>query len=83
VLDFYCESAKIVVELDGSQHSDAVDAERTRFLAGHGIKILRFWDNDVLSRTEAVLESILTSIQDPTLTPTPLPEGEGLNRADQ
>jgi very-short-patch-repair endonuclease len=82
VLDFYCCAAKLAVELDGSLHSHDVDQVRTRFLAPQGIRILRFWDNDVLSKTEAVIESILTSLQDPTLTPTPLPMGEGLKSSD-
>jgi len=57
--------------------------ERTRALQSKGIRVLRFWDNDALSRTEAVLETILASLRAPTLTPTPLPVGEGLNtRAD-
>jgi very-short-patch-repair endonuclease len=78
VLDFYCDSARIAVELDGSQHSEGVDDVRTRFIESRGIEVLRFWDNDVLSRTEQVLESILMAIQARTLTPTPLPAGEGL-----
>ena len=83
VLDFYCDAAKLAVELDGSQHSEVTDLERTRALQSKGVRVLRFWDNDALSRTDVVLEAILTSLQDPTLTPTPLPEGEGLNaRAD-
>ena len=81
VLDFYCDSAKVAVELDGSQHCESVDQERTRFLERHGIKVVRFWDNDVLKRTRSVLEAILASTQDPTLTPTPLPAGEGLLKA--
>jgi very-short-patch-repair endonuclease len=77
-VDFYCPSAKIVVELDGSQHSELGDLERTRYLRSIGIEVLRFWDNDVLLRTEDVLAKILASIDARTLTPTPLPEGEGL-----
>ncbi len=82
VLDFYCDAAKFAVEVDGSQHSEAADQERTRFLEQRGIRTVRFWDNDVLSKTDAVLEAILASIQDPTLTPTPLPMGEGLKRGN-
>jgi very-short-patch-repair endonuclease len=82
VLDFYCESERLAVELDGSQHSDLTDATRTRFLTKQGIKVLRFWDHDVLSKTEQVLAAILASIRDPTLTTTPLPMGEGLKSAD-
>ena len=78
VLDFYCDDAKLAVELDGSQHTEVTDLERTRALQSKGIRVLRFWDNDALSRTEAVLETILASLRAPTLTPTPLPVGEGL-----
>ena len=39
---------------------------------------MRFWDNDVLRNTDAVLEAILSAMENRTLTPTPLPEGEGL-----
>jgi very-short-patch-repair endonuclease len=78
VLDFYCDAAKLAVELDGSQHSEVTDLVRTRALQSRGITVLRFWDNDALSRTEAVLEAILASLRAPTLTPTPLPAGEGL-----
>ncbi|MGH8127727.1 MAG: endonuclease domain-containing protein [Gammaproteobacteria bacterium] len=46
VLDFYCEAAKLVVELDGSQHNETVDAVRTNRLERAGMKVLRFWDND-------------------------------------
>jgi very-short-patch-repair endonuclease len=78
VLDFYCASEKLVIELDGSQHSEKADAARTTFLRRSGLTVLRFWDNHVLTETDAVLEAILDAVGDRTLSPTPLPEGEGL-----
>ena len=78
VVDFYCDTAKVAVELDGSQHSETTDGQRTQFLAAQGIKVLRYWDHEALNDTEAVLASILAAIESRTLTPTPLPEGEGL-----
>jgi very-short-patch-repair endonuclease len=78
IVDFYCDVARLVVELDGSQHTRNVDAQRTSRLEAKGLRILRFWDNDVLCNMEAVLESILTAVEDRTLSPTPLPKGEGL-----
>jgi very-short-patch-repair endonuclease len=78
IVDFYCESRKLVVELDGSQHNEDVDRERTHFLECQGLKILRYWDNEVLQQMEAVLEAIVAIADSRTLTPTPLPTGEGL-----
>ncbi|OOG44502.1 DNA methylase [Rhodanobacter sp. C06] len=78
VVDFYCAAKKLVVELDGSQHDEVVDHARTRFLEAQGMKVLRYWDNDVLQQTDAVLEAIFGAAENRILTPTPLPEGEGL-----
>jgi len=62
VVDFYCERAKLAIELDGGQHLEparaAYDAERTRALERAGVRVLRFFDDDALARSEAVLESI-------------------------
>ena len=81
VLDFYCHELRLAIELDGSQHMAAVakDAERTAALAGQGIKVLRFWNNQVLVETEAVLVviwQVIGAVQD-SPHPSPLPVGEG------
>jgi very-short-patch-repair endonuclease/predicted GIY-YIG superfamily endonuclease len=77
ILDFYCHELKLAVELDGGQHNEEVaqhyDKERTRLLNEHGIQVIRFWNNEVLRQTDSVLEALWNA-----LTPTPLPEGEGL-----
>ncbi|PWK85788.1 endonuclease domain-containing protein [Fulvimonas soli] len=78
VVVFYCEAKKLVVELDGSQHDESAGRTCTVFLESLGLKVLRYWDNDVLQQTEAVLEAILDAAGNRTLTPIPLPEGEGL-----
>ena len=61
IADFACIEAKLVIEVDGGQHAEqaAHDAERTRKLQINGYRVLRFWDNDVLLRTDAVLDEIL------------------------
>jgi len=58
VADFACRAAHLVVELDGGQHCEAVDAGRTAAIESFGYRLIRFWNNDVLTNTEAVLEAI-------------------------
>lgn len=62
VLDFYCDDAKLAIELDGGQHNTDEAREhdeiRTRFLAEQGITVLRVWNDQVLTETEVVLEAI-------------------------
>ena len=69
--DFVCMEARLVIELDGGQHADADaqshDPERSRFMADLGYQTLRFWNNDVLTQTDAVLKKILQTAE--TLTP--------------
>ena len=59
--DFACRSVKVVVEIDGGQHAEQVeaDAERTREIEAFGYTIIRFWNNDVLANTDGVLEALL------------------------
>ena len=78
IVDFVCLSNRMVIELDGSQHTHAVDASRTRYLQSQGFHVLRFWSNEVLTNPEAVVEAIWNNAVQRTLTPTPLPAGEGL-----
>ena len=62
IADFYCHQAKLVVELDGSQHyypeEREKDRERTRYLESQGLMVLRFSNLDVLRHFPAVCEAI-------------------------
>ena len=60
IVDFYCVERMMVVELDGGQHEDqrARDEARTKWLAEHGFRVLRFSDREALVETEAVLTEI-------------------------
>lgn len=58
IVDFYCEAAKLAVELDGSQHGGQGDAARTLDLEREGIMVLRFWNDQALKEAEAVLQEI-------------------------
>ena len=66
IVDFYCASAKIVIELDGSQHYDSngveKDHKRDSFLAEQGIKVLRYSNLDVDKNFKGVCEDILNHI---------------------
>ena len=52
---------RLIIELDGGQHSEQIeyDERRTVFLNAQGYRVLRFWNNEVLQQTEAVLEKII------------------------
>ena len=62
IVDFYCPKAKLVIELDGSQHFEeahrAADAERDAALVGQGLRVLRFDNRQVLTEIEAVMAVI-------------------------
>jgi BirA family biotin operon repressor/biotin-[acetyl-CoA-carboxylase] ligase len=59
VADLVCEQARLVIEVDGGQHADSpTDGLRTAFLNDSGYLVLRFWNNDVLSNTDGVLEEV-------------------------
>ena len=61
ILDFFCVEAGLVVELDGGQHSEQVayDARRTEYLERLGLRVIRFWNSDVLTDRDAVCLTIL------------------------
>jgi very-short-patch-repair endonuclease len=62
VLDFYCHECKLAIELDGNVHLEKekqqYDAARTNLLNEYGIRVIRFWNNEMLHEPEKVLEKI-------------------------
>ncbi|MBV8087306.1 MAG: endonuclease domain-containing protein [Chloroflexi bacterium] len=77
VLDLYCASAKLAVEIDGDGHAVAArksaDYARAEYLSGLGIRVIRFTNSDVLTQGDAVLDAIRRTL---TL-PSPAAAGEG------
>ena len=62
--DFVCREKKVVVEVDGGQHSESSrDRVRDQFLNSLGYRVLRFWNNDVLSNVDGVLQVIETELR--------------------
>ena len=64
ITDFCSPREKLVIELDGSQHGSASDAERTAFLERRGYRVLRFWNAQVLKDIEAVLIAIRQALEE-------------------
>ena len=62
IVDFYCAEAKLIVELDGSQHYEdkgmEYDAERTAYLEQYGVRVLRIPNNAVSRNFSGVCEYI-------------------------
>jgi very-short-patch-repair endonuclease len=79
IVDFLCVDAKLVVELDGGQHADnvAYDERRTAYLETQGLRVLRFWNGEVIERLNDVCASILIACGGETPLPTLSPEGRG------
>jgi len=69
IVDFYCHSARLVIELDGGQHftDEAIERDevRDRFLRNQGLKVLRFSDSEVFENTDGVLDKILEVLENP------------------
>jgi very-short-patch-repair endonuclease len=66
ILDFVCFEKRIVIEIDGSQHASSDrDATRDAALMAEGFQTARYWNNDVLQRSNAVLEDILAKLAEP------------------
>jgi very-short-patch-repair endonuclease len=76
ICDFVARSIRLVIEVDGGQHNDAVDAERTRYIEAQGFRVIRFWNNDVLGNLDGVIEEIARVIADMP-SPDPSRKREG------
>ena len=63
IVDFACTEHRMVIELDGGQHAgNPAETHRTAWLQSQGWKVLRFWNNDVLSNTSGVVEAIMQAL---------------------
>ncbi|MET0049056.1 MAG: endonuclease domain-containing protein [Sedimenticola sp.] len=60
IVDFVCLSEKLIIELDGGQHTEQMDYDekRTAFLESKGYSVVRFWNNEVLNQLAEVIEEI-------------------------
>ncbi len=65
VMDFYCATKRLAIELDGSHHLDNVehDQERTNYLESVGIKVIRFWNGEIKNNLAGVMEKIKEELE--------------------
>jgi very-short-patch-repair endonuclease len=79
IADFVCIAARLVIEVDGDTHGsderEALDAKRTESIERLGFRVIRFWNNAVLTETASVAEAIMNTLDaaDPTEAPHPDP----------
>lgn len=66
IVDFACLSLKLIIEVDGSQHMSNIDYDnmRTQTLESHGFQVIRFWNNNVLTETDSVLEALALTLSE-------------------
>jgi very-short-patch-repair endonuclease len=66
IVDFACLSARLIVELDGGQHSEsATDPTRDAWLGGQNFRVLRIWNNELHTNRDGVMEAIWLALQEP------------------
>src|SRR5262245_20580521 len=84
VLDFYCPAVRLAIELDGAQHNTspgrASDDERTRYLNVRGIRVLRFWNHEVVQDLPGVLQRVWDALHLPPSLPPPAGGRENAQR---
>jgi hypothetical protein len=78
-VDFCCAEQGLVIELDGGQHvlHAQADAHRTAYLTQVGYRVRRYWDHEVLTQSDVVLEDILRALQESHPHPPLSLKGEG------
>ena len=67
IVDFYCAELRLVIEIDGDSHADQIeyDAQRSRFLSGLGLTVVRYANRDVQNSLPGVYDDILTHLSSP------------------
>jgi very-short-patch-repair endonuclease len=70
-VDFVCRERRLIIELDGGQHSERrEDKRRDSTLCALGYRVIRIWNNDVIENLEGVLQTLLSELEKQPLTPS-------------
>lgn len=82
IVDFVCFERKLIIELDGGQHTlqTSKDDERTRWPSSRGFRVLRFWNHEVFEDLDSVFEAIWNALKAPPALPR---KGGGGSTASQ
>ncbi len=92
IADFYCDKAKLVLELDGSQHLDAeqlqYDMQRTKYFESLGMLVVRYYNTDILSNFDGVCQNIIALLLQRGIHPSVTfgdssPRGEPLSAVEE
>lgn len=78
IADFLSHRAKLVIEVDGGQHSNEADAARNELIEAEGYRLIRFWNNEVLGNPDGVWSVIDRVLREPHPHPTLPHRGGGL-----
>jgi very-short-patch-repair endonuclease len=85
IVDFVCFEARLIIEADGGHHAEQAEYDNRRddWLRSQGFTVLRFWNNEILTNIEGVLERILEGCQNlNSPSPQPLPRRGGGAKAN-
>jgi very-short-patch-repair endonuclease len=74
ICDFAARTPRLIIELDGGQHMEMPDRERTLYLEAKGYHVVRFWNHEVIENLEGVVQAIETKLK---ALPQPLPQAGG------
>jgi very-short-patch-repair endonuclease len=73
--DFVCRERRLIIELDGGQHAQRPgDQQRDSALCALGYRVFRIWNNEVIDNLDGVLQTLLSELEKPPLTPTLSPQ---------
>jgi very-short-patch-repair endonuclease len=68
IIDFYCSEAHLAIEIDGGQHSEDEyhrrDVARSEFLEENGVRVIRFWNHEVIENLDEVLAEIAATLEE-------------------
>jgi len=73
IVDFVCLEHKLIVELDGGQHSEMInnDAKRSAVLQSNGFRVLRVWNAEIFTNMEGVIDAVLAELDRGSSSPSP------------